>query len=61
MLFDDGRFHQSHAMFLDLDDMVRWCTACGATHETTAGIEKLKRPCPGKRPEDPPGEGRPWP
>ena len=43
VLYGNGT-HQSHDMFLDLDDMVLWCLTCKAQRDNFENA-KLREPC----------------
>lgn len=52
-----GEVDRTHSMFLDLDDMVRWCTRCKAADFTEKGMATLRAKCRGasvtiRRPTD---------
>jgi len=51
ILYSNGKYHSTHRMFVDLDDMWRGCLACRTGDGTVRGFEKLKLPCEEARDE----------
>ncbi|KKK93262.1 hypothetical protein LCGC14_2694620 [marine sediment metagenome] len=45
ILYNEGKFHQSHDMFIDLDDMWRGCLSCKASDSYTSDVPILEQPC----------------
>lgn len=47
ILYDEGRIHKSHSMFLDLTDMWRGCTSCGVGNGSKNEKARLAEECKG--------------
>lgn len=45
ILYNNGMYHSTHDMHVDLDDMWRGCLNCKTGDGKAEGIRKLKRPC----------------
>ncbi len=45
ILYNQGKYHESHDMFIDLDDMWRGCLTCKTSDSTTNGHARLQEKC----------------
>ena len=44
-LYNQGKYHQTHDMFIDLDDMWRGCLTCKTSDWTNDGVKRLQEKC----------------